>query len=430
MRISVIGSGYVGLTTAICLAGNENKVVCIDTDKTKVDQINKGKLPFYEEGLESRLASYVNGKGCLKATSDYYAIENSDITFICVGTPCDSKGSIDLSCIRRSATEIGRMLNQGNNYQTVVVRSTVIPGTTEEVVLPTLEESSDMKAGRDFSVAVNPEFLQEGKALQDFAHPDKIIIGEYDHRAGDILEKLFHHFSAPIIRTNIRTAEMIKYASNAFLATKISFINEIGNICKKLDIDVYEVAEAIGHDPRIGRKFLDAGIGFGGSCLPKDVSALISKGNKLGYKAELLQSILNINLEQPSRLINIVRMRMGSLKDKVITVLGLAFKPNTDDTRQAPSLQIIDLLRAEGAKVKVYDPIVKPGIKLPGSDGIEFCSNVPDTIADSDCIILATEWDEFRDENLYAGKFVIDGRRVLDPEKARQVCQYYEGICW
>jgi len=430
MKISIVGSGYVGLTTAVGLAGNGNEVVCVDTDEAKVKQINQGAPPFYETGFQSELDYCVNEKHNLKATSDFQEIFGSDITFICVGTPCDSSGSIDLNYIKHSASEIGRVLNQSNNHQTVVVRSTVIPGTTEEVVIPTLEKSSDMKAGMDFSIAMNPEFLQEGRALRDFSSPDRIVIGEYDQRAGDTLNQIYQDFNAPIIRTSIKTAEMIKYASNAFLATKISFINEIGNICKRLGIDVYDVAQAIGQDPRIGRKFLNAGIGFGGSCLPKDVSALINKGHELGYQAELLQSILTLNRDQPSRLIDIVKKRIGNLEGRIITILGLAFKPNTDDIRQAPSLQIINLLLTERAKVKVYDPMVKPGIKLPGYDNVEFCESLSYSISNSDCIILATEWDEFKDEKLYIGKFIIDGRRVLNPLKAKQVCKYYEGICW
>ncbi len=439
MNISIIGSGYVGLTTAVCLADNGCRVTCIDTDKNKVRQINQGKPPFYEVGLESRLAKLVeenqlakliDGKCVLEASSDLEEILNSDVTFICVGTPCNSDGSIDLSYIKRSATEIGLALAKGNSYHTIVVRSTIIPGTTEEVIIPTLEKFSNKKAGRDFSVAFNPEFLQEGRALHCFTSPNKIIIGEYDHRAGDILLELFNGFTAPVIRTSIRTAEMIKYASNAFLATKISFINEIGNICKKMDIDVYEVANAIGHDSRIGRKFLNAGIGFGGSCLPKDMEALISKASELGYKTELLQSVVNINMEQPPRLIEIARERLGHLENKVIAILGLAFKPKTDDVRRAPALQIIGQLLSEGAIVKVYDPMAMTRIKQLFPDDIILCSNATHAINDSDCIILATEWDEFRDESLYAGKIVIDGRRVLDPEKAKQVCQHYEGVCW
>jgi len=223
---------------------------------------------------------------------------------------------------------------------------------------------------------------------------------------------------------------MIKYASNAFLATKISFINEIGNICKKLGIDVYEVARGMGYDPRIGNKFLNAGIGFGGDCLPKDLQALIFRAEELDYKAELLQSVLRVNREQPLRLVEMARKRLGSLENKVITILGLGFKPDTNDVRHAPALKIIPQLLQEGATVKAYDPKAIPSAKRVLYDGIEFCKSASDAIADSDCILIITDWDEFKDENLYVGRIVIDGRRTLDPEKAGQLCQYYEGVCW
>jgi UDPglucose 6-dehydrogenase len=428
--ISIIGSGYVGLVTAVGFADSGRKVICIDTDEDKVQQINEGKLPFYEAGLESRLALYVNGRNAIKASSDYNEILDTEVAFICVGTPCNSNGIIDLSYVRHSTTEIAKVLARGKNYHIVVVKSTVVPGTTEEIIIPILEKYSNKKIGSDFSVAVNPEFLQEGRAFQDFINPDKIIIGEYNHRAGDMLQRIYSHFNAPIIRTNIKTAEMIKYASNAFLATKISFANEIGNICKRLDIDVYDVTDAIGHDPRIGNTFLDAGIGFGGSCLPKDVNALIHRGRETGYQAVLLESILRINREQPLRLVEVVRQRLGDLKNKVIAVLGLAFKPKTDDIREASTLSVISQLLADGATVKVYDPLAMSNAKQIIPSYVIFCDSTLDAIADSDCIIITTEWDEFRDESLYAGKVVIDGRRALDPEKARQVCQHYEGVCW
>jgi len=351
------------------------------------------------------------------------------MTFICVDTLSRSDGGIDLSHVRDSAREIGRVLAKVRSYHLVVVKSTVVPGTTEGTIIPTLEKYSSKKVGRDFGVATNPEFLQEGKALHCFLNPVRIIIGEHDRRAGDILQEIYQDFSAPILRTDIKTAEMIKYAANAFLATRISFINEIGNMCKKLGIDIYEVAKGVGYDPRIGNKFLDAGIGFGGSCLPKDLEALIFRAGELNYTAELLQSVSKMNKEQPLRLVEIARKRLGSLENKVVAILGLAFKPNTDDIRQAPALSIIARLLAEGATVKVYDPKAMPSAKrlLPGH--IKFCDSAPDTIAGSDCVLIATEWDEFKDENLYAGKLVIDGRRTLNPEKAKQLCQY-EGVCW
>jgi UDPglucose 6-dehydrogenase len=429
VNISIVGSGYLGLVTAVGFASKDHKVICIDTDKSKVSQINQGKSPIYEVNLDSLLSACVNEKGNLKASSEYSEILKSDITFVCVGTPCDSEKNIDLTHLIDSATEIGRVLARKNNHHIVVVKSTVIPGTTEDVIVPTLEKYSSKKAGKDFGVAVNPEFLQEGKAIHCFLNPDRIIVGEYDHRAIDVLEEVYQDFSAPILRTNMRTAEMIKYASNAFLATKISFINEIGNICKKLGIDVYKVAKGMGDDPRIGNQFLDAGIGFGGSCLPKDLEALICKAGEVNCKAELMQAVLRLNKEQPLRPIEIARERLGSLENKVVTVLGLAFKPNTDDIRQAPALSIIARLLADRATVKAYDPKAMPNAKQIFPNGVEFCSNAPDAIANSDCVLIATDWDEFKDETLYAGKLVIDGRRTLNPGKAKQLCQY-EGVCW
>ena len=429
MNISIIGSGYVGLITAVGFASNSHKVICVDSNESKVSQINQGKPPIYEADLDCLLPSCVNGKGNLKASSDYSEILNSDITFICVNTPSDTGENINLSCVIDSATKIGQVLAKVNNYQVIVVKSTVIPGTTEQIIIPTLEKYSSKKAGKDFGVAMNPEFLQEGKALHCFLNPDRIIIGEYDRRAGDILQEIYHDFRVPILRTDIITAEMIKYASNAFLSTKISFINEIGNICKKLGIDVYKVAKGMGYDPRIGNKFLDAGIGFGGSCLPKDLEALICKAKELDYKAELLRDVSKVNKEQPLRIVEIAKRRLGTLENKVVAVLGLAFKPNTDDIRQAPALSIIARLLAEGATVRVYDPKAMPSAKQVLSSNIVFCDSASDAINGSDCTIIATEWDEFKDESLYAGKLVIDGRRILNPEKARQLCRY-EGVCW
>ncbi|MFC1892822.1 UDP-glucose dehydrogenase family protein [Chloroflexota bacterium] len=427
--ISIIGNGYVGLVIAAGFASKGHNIVCIDANETKTKQINEGKSPIYEAGLNSLLSSCVNEKVNLKASSDYNEILESDVTFICVNTPPRPFQKIDISHIIDSAIEIGHVLARKSNYHVVAVKSTVIPGTTEGIIAPTLERYSSKKAGRDFGISVNPEFLQEGRAIHSFLNPDRIIIGEYDRRAGDLLEELYHDYSAPIIRTNMRAAEMIKYASNAFLATKISFINEIGNICKKLGIDICEVAKGMGYDPRIGNQFLDAGIGFGGSCLPKDLEALIFKAGELGYKAELLQSVSKVNKEQPLRLVEIAKTRLGTLENKEVTVLGLAFKPNTDDIRQAPALKITAQLLVEGATVRVYDPKAMTGAKQVLPDGVEFCDSAPDAIAGSDAVLIASEWDEFTDESLYAGKLVIDGRRVLDPQKVNAICDY-QGICW
>ncbi|HHH80271.1 MAG TPA: UDP-glucose/GDP-mannose dehydrogenase family protein, partial [Thermoplasmatales archaeon] len=274
MNISIIGTGYVGLVTGACFAKLGNNVICVDIDEKKIEKINKGLSPIYEEGLEELL---VENKNRIHATKDYkYAIQNTDVTFICVGTPSKEDGSIDLKFVKKAAEEIGKQLKNKDKWHLVVMKSTVLPGTTRDVVLPLLEQYSGKKAGKDFGLTMNPEFLREGVAVKDFLEPDRIVIGYYDDKSRKVLKELYKDFSCPILETSLSAAEMIKYASNAFLATKISFINEIGNMCKKLDIDTYEVAEGMGLDKRIGRAFLDSGIGWGGSCFPKDLDALIS----------------------------------------------------------------------------------------------------------------------------------------------------------
>ena len=266
MNISIIGTGYVGLVTGTCFAKLGNNVICVDVDKKKIEMINKGLSTIYEKDFDKILSQY---KDRIKATNDYQsAINNSEITFICVGTPSKSNGDIDLTFVRKASVEIGRCLKEKNHWHLVVVKSTVLPGTTQGFVLPTLEKHSGKKAGKDFGLAMNPEFLREGDAIKDFFEPDRIVIGFYDKRSRNLLKELYKDFSCPVLETSPSAAEMIKYASNAFLATKISFINEIGNLCKKLGIDTYEVAEGIGTDKRIGRAFLNSGIGWGGSCFP------------------------------------------------------------------------------------------------------------------------------------------------------------------
>lgn len=426
--ISVIGAGYVGLVTAAALASKGHKVIVVDTDGAKVNSINIGKSPLFEDGLDDMLSDCVR-HDCLRATDDYREILATNITLLCVGTPSNSDGGVDLSSIIESAKNIGKVLSRKNEHHTLVVRSTVIPGTTREVIIPVLEEYSRKKAHVDFDVAVNPEFMQEGKALQCFFNPDRIIIGEDEPSAGDVVGQLYKGISAPVVRMNTTTAEMIKYASNAFLATKISFINEIGNICQKLGIDVYDVAKGISFDYRIGDRFLNAGVGFGGSCLPKDLRALVHASRKLGYHTRLLESVLEVNENQVLKMIQTVEQKLGNLRDKKFCVLGLSFKPNTDDIRAAPALEVIKLLLKKGALVKAYDPMAVSNAKrvLPG--GVEYCSNAKEAVSDCDCILILTEWSEFKDESLYYGKMVIDGRRVLNPREARTFCDY-QGICW
>lgn len=431
LNLSVIGGGYVGLSTGIGLALNGHRVTCIDCDRAVVSKINQGIYPFFEASLAGLLKKCVNERGSLKAAEEYSQVGHCDASFICVGTFLQSENKTDFSHIIDAAIQIGHILRETNTYHLVVVKSTVPPGTTEEVIIPALEKYSHKKAGQEFGVVANPEFLQEGSASQGFLAPDRIIIGEHDKKAGDTLQSLYDSsYSCPILRTSLRTAEMIKYASNAFLATKITFINEIGNVCKKLGIDVYEVSKGMGYDPRIGQKFLNAGLGFGGSCLPKDLEELVFRAKQIGYEAKLLSSVVRINSAQPLRLIEIAERRLGSLTNKEIAVLGLAFKPGTDDIRDTPALKIVARLIDKGAQIRTYDPQAMPRAKLILPDEVKFCNSVPEAIESVDCVLIVTDWDEFKNEELYQDKVVIDGRRTLDPNIASQICGHYEGVCW
>jgi UDPglucose 6-dehydrogenase len=430
MNISVIGAGYVGLVTAAGLAHNGHNVVCIDIDRYKVNTINRGVSPIFEAGLDDLLHNLVSDAGHLRATTEYNELLDTVLTFICVGTPSNSDGSIDLGYIRDSAKRIGKALESKKNYHIVATRSTIIPGTTKDVIIPLLEKYSKRKVGKDIGIAYNPEFLQEGKAVQAFFSPDRIIIGESDKRAGDLLVKVYRDIVAPVFRTDITTAEMIKYASNAFLATKISFINEIANICQKLGADVYDVVKGLSFDYRIGDKFLSAGIGFGGSCLPKDLRALVyASANRLDYPTALLKAVLDVNEAQALKLVEIAEQKLGDLDGRKITVLGLAFKPDTDDVRDAPAIRIIRVLLEKGAVVKAYDPEAMENAKNVLPKEVKYCKSVKNAISGSECVLIVTEWDEFRDENIYRNKIVIDGRRALEPRKAKVVCDY-QGVCW
>ena len=427
MKISVIGSGYVGSVTAACFAEVGHEVVCVDIDKKKMDQINSGIPPIYEEGLGELLQKHA-GK-CLTATTDYEsAIRNTDISFICVGTPSAEDGSIDLSIVRAAAASIGAVLAKKNGYHVVVVKSTVVPETTEKFVLPILEEASGKTAGKDFGVAMNPEFLREGKAVYDFMHPDKIVVGAIDQKSGDCVSELYRTFKCEVTRTNLSTAEMIKYANNSLLATKISFVNEIGNICKKLKVDTYEVMEAVGKDSRISPRFLNSGAGFGGSCFPKDVKALIGKAKEIGYSPVLLESVIGVNEKQPIIMTEILQSKIGNLAGKKVAVLGLAFKNETDDIRESRSTPVIAELLRLGAEVSAYDPMATENMKRIFPT-IEYFGKAKDALEGADACLVMTEWDEFKqldsEFEVMKEKIVIDGRRVI---KAKNID--YEGLCW
>ncbi len=421
MNISIVGAGYVGLVTGACFAKLGHKVTCVDINREKAQKINEGIPPIFEQDLEELLSTY---KQNITATTDYNtAITNSDITFICVGTPTLKNGNIDLSFLKDSTISIAKILKEKNKWHLVVIKSTVLPGTTQNVVLPLLEKHSGKKVGIDIGLGMNPEFLKEGVAIKDFLESDRIVIGYYDEKSLNTLKELYKNFNCPILETTLSAAEMIKYASNAFLATKISFINEIGNICKKLGIDTYAVAEGMGLDKRIGRAFLDSGIGWGGSCFPKDVDALIAWAKENNEKTRIIESTREVNQQQPLRLITILKKHIPKLQGKTIGILGLAFKPDTDDIRESRAIPIIDQLIKEGANIKAYDPEAMKNFKKLYPN-INYCSSASDVL-NSDAILITTKWDEFTELD-YKGKIVIDGRRIETAKRAK----IYEGVCW
>lgn len=429
MNISMIGTGYVGLSTGIGFAVKGNDVVCVDIDREKVEKINQGVSPIYEPLLEDYLKKVLKD-GKFRATTDLKeAIEQTEVSFISVGTPSKEDGSIDLKYIEEVSRQIGEVL-KGKEYHVVVVKSTVVSETTEKVVIPNLEKSSGKKASESFGVCMNPEFLKEGKAMEDFLKPDRVVIGSIDKKSGDVIERLYENFQAPILRTDLKTAEMIKYASNALLAAKVSFSNEIGNICKLLGINVNDVMRGVGLDSRISEKFLNAGCGYGGSCFPKDVDALIRKAKDLGYDPKLLREVHDLNLRQRVRLVEQLESRMGDLKDKTVCVLGLAFKPDSDDIREASSVFIISKLLEKGANVRAYDPKAITNMKKVFPD-IEYPENAKEAIKDSDACLIVTEWKEFKnlsekDFETMKNRIVIEGRKVLDRNKISG----FDGICW
>jgi len=430
MKISIIGTGYVGLSTGVGFAVKGNEVVCVDVIPEKVNMINKGISPIYEPSMNEKLMEVLD-KGLIEATSDLKkAVMATHISFISVGTPSREDGSIDLKYIKEVSKQIGEVLRNKEGYHVIVVKSTVVPGTTENVVIKNLEEHSGKKAGEDFGVCMNPEFLREGKALEDFLNPDRIVIGSIDKRSGDALEELYKNFNAPILRTDLKTAEMIKYASNAFLATKISFANEIGNICKKLGIDVNEVMKGVGMDHRISPYFLNAGAGFGGSCFPKDVKALINKAKELGYEPKLLEQTIEVNEKQKVKLVEQLEDKIGNLDDKTITVLGLAFKPNSDDIREAPAINIISKLLEKGAKVKAYDPKAVENMRKIFPN-VLYTNDMKSALKNSDACLIVTDWGEFKqledkDFDVMRNKVILEGRKVLDKNKVSN----FDGICW
>ncbi len=427
-KISVIGTGYVGLCTAVGFASKGYNVIACDIDEEKIAKINQGIPTFYEPGLAEKLSESIQNDrliGIVGQTDQ--VISETDLTFVAVGTPSKPDGSIDLKYVESAASNIGKALKKKDSYHVTIIKSTVVPGTTQNNVKPLLEKESGKVAGKDFGLCMNPEFLRQGSAFQDTVNAERVVIGSFDKRSGDVLEDLYggfynEHLPA-IIRTSLSTAELIKYASNAMLATKISFINTIANICEKIPgADVKVVGKAMGLDKRIGPLFLDAGLGYGGSCFPKDVKALIACSKGLGFDPKLLDSVEDVNKTQPLKTVDFCRQQLGNLNGKRIAILGLAFKPDTDDMREARVIPIINQLIAEGATVTVYDPVAIPIAQRIFKDKIKYANSTIDCLKKADCAILVTEWIEFK--KLVPEDFVknmnqpilIDGRRIFDPE--------------
>ncbi|MEM4304130.1 MAG: UDP-glucose/GDP-mannose dehydrogenase family protein [Candidatus Caldarchaeum sp.] len=434
MRVSFVGLGYVGLTTAVCMAVKGFRVTGIDVDIGKIDLIRNGKPAFKEPGLEKLLSRVTSAKN-FRCSTEYSDILGTDITFITVGTPSRQDGSIDLTQVVKASKNIGEALAGSSKPHTVVVKSTVVPGTTKSHVRQALEQASGRVVGEGLNLCVNPEFLREGNAVKDTFKPDRIVIGDDWGGAGRVLLNLYRKFYGgrmpPIIRTNTVNAEMIKYASNVFLAARISLINEIANVCQHIpEADVTLVAWGVGLDKRIGRHFLNAGLGYGGSCFPKDVKALTAYAKSLGYHPAILEAVEKVNSSQPYKAVELAENLVGELSGKKAAVLGLSFKPNTDDVREAVALKIIDRLLEVGCSVAVYDPVAMDNVRRVYGGKLAYASSAEECLRGADFCIVATEWDEFRKlkprdfRKHMRNPVVIDGRRIYDPEAFSKSLRY------
>lgn len=419
MKIAIVGTGYVGLVTGACFAELGNYVICVDIDEEKIEKLNNDIMPIYESGLYE-IVKRNRKENRLRFTTDLkQAIKESEVIFICVGTPPKEDGEADLSYVENVARTIADVMN---SYKLIVEKSTV-PVQTGEKVAKAIKSYNKHKV--DFDVVSNPEFLREGSAVQDFMKPDRIVVGCETERAKKLMQELYAPLKSPILFTDIKSAEIIKHASNSFLATKISFINAIANICELAGADVEKVAEGMGLDKRIGRAFLNAGIGYGGFCFPKDAEAFIRIAEKLGYDFKLLKSTQEINQQQRMYFIRKIEKSLWVVKNKTIGILGLAFKPNTDDMRFAPSIDIINELQKEGAKIKAYDPQAMEKARQV-LKSIEYCNNPYEAARDADALVILTEWNEFKEldfkklKSLMRHHLIADGRNIYNPEDVKK----------
>ncbi len=427
-NICVVGTGYVGLTTGVCFSDLGNTVTCVEINPEKLELLRSGKSPIYEPGLVE-LQERNMRSGRLRFTDDYaFAMADASLIFITVGTPMGDDGAADLSQVKAAARSIGQHLTR----RAIIIDKSTVPVGTGDMVGTIIGEHA--RPDIEFAVVSNPEFLREGSAVSDFFRPDRIVLGSTNRAAAEEVAELHEPLGAPVIITDLRTAEMIKYASNAFLATRISFINEIAQICERLGADVKEVARGMGADKRIGPHFLDAGIGYGGSCFPKDVLALHHMAASAGCHPQLLQAVMDINQDARNRFVTKLRKLLGEdLHGRMIGVLGLSFKPNTDDMREAPSVDVIRALEHAGARVKAYDPVAieRAAEYIPE---VTFCATAYDAAKEADALLLITEWNEFKQLNWEKIKsfmrtpIILDGRNLYDPEEMRDLGFTYWGV--
>src|SRR3979409_1930053 len=429
MDISIIGSGYVGLVTGACFADVGHNVICIDNDPRKVEALQAGKVPIYEPGLEEVIHRNVSAQRLRFTGSIKEGVDNSQIVFIAVPTPQQPNGDVDLSYIEKVAREIAGVLT---SYRVIVDKSTV-PVKTGEKVAESIKRYN--RHGAKFDVVSNPEFLREGCAVGDLMHPDRIVIGAQSEHDVDLMKKVYEPFMAPILVTDINSAELIKHAANSFLALKISYINAVSAICEASGADVEKVADGIGMDRRIGRTFLNAGIGYGGSCFPKDIAAFITISEQLGVPFTLLKEVQRINAEQKNRFLKAIREALGVLRDKKIAVWGLAFKPNTDDIRSSVALELVADMLKEGAHVTAYDPKgMEKAREVEAIARAKFAQSALEAVEGAEALIIATEWSEFANVDLEEVKgkmttpIVFDGRNLFDPETMAKLGFYYHSI--
>jgi len=427
MKVGVIGVGYVGLVTGVCLSDLGHEVFCVDCNKAKIDKLRKGGIPIYEPGLDVILKKNIKEKKIRFGVDTAKMVKFADMIFICVHTPPKPNGEADLRYVEAAARDIASTMK---SYKVIVDKSTV-PVRTGEKVAETIKRYN--KKNLDFDVVSNPEFLREGCAIEDFFKPDRVVIGVTSKRSAKLMKELYSGIKAPLIITDIKSAEIIKHASNSFLAMKISFANALARICELSGAHIEEVTKGMGLDSRIGNRFLNAGIGYGGSCFPKDVSAFIRISEVLGYDFELLKTVERVNLDQRKFFLKKIEETLWVLGDKVIGVLGLAFKPDTDDMRNAPSVDIIKALQKEGAKIKAYDPKAMQVAK-PLLPGVKLCRSAYEAVKGTDALIIMTEWAEFRDLNLKKVRntmtqpIIIDGRNIFDPDRMDNEGFIYKSI--